>query len=82
MLPGDTLVRFLSQLFIRMGMSDGVNSGKECEGAGRAGMGLARDVRKGFPYSPNQFIFQYYQEVLVFNNTLCNKEISILFSLR
>lgn len=47
MLPGDTIVRFLSQLFICMGMSDGVNRGKECEDAGRAGMGLARDARKG-----------------------------------
>lgn len=62
MLLEDTIVRVLSQLFIRPGMSDGVNRGKECEGVGRAGMGLARDARKGFPYSPNKFIFQYYQE--------------------
>lgn len=62
MLLEDTIVWFLSQHFIRMEMSDGVNIGKECEGAGRAGMGLARDARKGFPYSPNKFIFQYYQE--------------------
>lgn len=62
MLLGDTIARFLSQLFIRMVMSDG----KECEDADRAGMGLARDARKGFPCSPHKFIFQYYQDAFGF----------------
>lgn len=74
------LVRFLSQPFIRMGMSDGVNRGKECEDAGRSGMGLARDARKGFPYSPNKFIFQYYQESFWFLITHYATRKSLLYS--
>lgn len=47
----DTPARFVSQLFILTGMSGSVESGSECEAAGRAGTGSARTVfpRDGTP---------------------------------
>lgn len=36
----DTLAHFVVQLFILMGMSGGVESGRECEAAHRSGAGM------------------------------------------
>lgn len=47
-LIGVTTARFAILLFILMGMSDGVERGKECEAVRRAAAGLARKLCWGY----------------------------------
>lgn len=45
-LLGDTPAHAVNQLFIPRGMSDAVETRRECEGAGRAGEGSARIIAR------------------------------------
>lgn len=46
---GDTITRYMSHIYILMGMRDGLERRKECEAAGRAEVYLAREPCRGLP---------------------------------
>lgn len=80
MLLGDTLVRFLSQLFIRMGMSDDYKRGRSVRAQAELEWSWHAMRVRVFHIHQINFYFNIIKRDLVFNNTLYNKEISILFS--